>query len=168
MPGVPAGRPLAGVNLPRPDLFREYQPGRGPAGVAAGVHGYVEKTASLAEFVSAIHHLGAAHSFLSTNVHQVLRRAEAAAARHPSLETLTAREKDILRLVGEGFASKQIAAMFSLSVRTVENHRASVMRKTGLHSAAQLAVHAVQLGLVEPAVALRPRVTAAAPAAPGR
>lgn len=61
---------------------------------------------------------------------------------------LSVRERDVLRLVAEGLSSKEIAARLTLSVRTVENHRASISRRTGLPSVAQLTLHAVALGLV--------------------
>ena len=50
--------------------------------------------------------------------------------------------------MAEGLSSKEIANRLGLSVRTVDNHRAAVGRKTGLHSVAQLTLHAYELGLV--------------------
>jgi DNA-binding CsgD family transcriptional regulator len=59
----------------------------------------------------------------------------------------------VLRFIAEGFSSKEIGERLGISVRTVENHRASITRRTGLRSIAQLTLHAVRLGLVEvPAV----------------
>lgn len=124
--------------------------------LAAGALGYVERSASFAELVTALRTVAAGQTYVTPAIAAILRRPETVAS-PPDLEALTLRERDVLRLVGEGFASKQIAALFGLSVRTVENHRAAIMRKTGLHSAAQLAVHAVQLGLVERAIPMRQR-----------
>jgi DNA-binding NarL/FixJ family response regulator len=86
-------------------------------------------------------YLGAA---VSAVVHRLVRNPQATAR---SVE-LSPRENDILRHVAEGLSSKEIASRLGLSVRTVDNHRAAVGRKTGLHSVAQLTLHAYELGLV--------------------
>jgi DNA-binding NarL/FixJ family response regulator len=117
--------------------------------LAAGASGYVEKTATFAEFTAALRAVATGQTYLGQGVAQMVRRLVREPAPMSGAKSLTARESEVLRLVGEGCASKQIAALLGLSVRTVENHRASIMRKTGLRSAAQLAVHAVQLGLVQ-------------------
>ena len=62
---------------------------------------------------------------------------------------LSPRERDVLRFLAEGHSSKEIAECLGLSVRTVENHRARITRRTGLRSIAQLTLHAVRLGLIE-------------------
>ncbi len=115
----------------------------------AGAAGYVEKAASFAAFTEAINAVASGQTYLGPEVTQIVRRLVRDPSHTPEMRPLTARESEVLRLVGEGCASKQIAALLGLSVRTVENHRAAIMRKTGLHSAAQLAVHAVQIGLVQ-------------------
>jgi DNA-binding NarL/FixJ family response regulator len=114
----------------------------------AGAMGYLEKTASFADFTEALRTVASGQTYLGPEVTQIVRRLVRDPSHSLEMRPLTARESEVLRMVGEGCASKQIAALLGLSVRTVENHRASIMRKTGLRSAAQLAVHAVQLGLV--------------------
>lgn len=65
-----------------------------------------------------------------------------------SLETLTQREKEVLKLVGEGFQNKEIADYLCISTKTVEKHRANIMQKLDLHSASELTAYAIEKGLV--------------------
>ena len=65
-----------------------------------------------------------------------------------SWETLTERERQVLKLVGEGFASKEIADYLCISVKTVEKHRANIMDKCGLHNVSALTAYAIEQGLV--------------------
>lgn len=63
-------------------------------------------------------------------------------------ETITAREREILKLVGEGNKNKKIAELLSLSEKTVEKHRANIMEKLDLHNTASLTAFAIEKGLV--------------------
>jgi DNA-binding NarL/FixJ family response regulator len=74
--------------------------------------------------------------------------AEAEAAKAPDVE-LTQREAEVLQLIAEGYANKQIAAELGLSVKTVEKHRQQVMQKLDIHNIAGLVRHAVQKGIIE-------------------
>ena len=67
-----------------------------------------------------------------------------------SLDTVTQREKEILKLLGEGYQNKEIAEMLSISVKTVEKHRANIMGKLDLHNAAALTAFAFEHGLINP------------------
>ena len=62
---------------------------------------------------------------------------------------LTPREIEVLRLIGEGYANKQIAAEFGISIKTVEKHRQRMMEKLGLHDTAGVTRYAISIGLVE-------------------
>jgi DNA-binding NarL/FixJ family response regulator len=64
-------------------------------------------------------------------------------------ETLTPREREVLQLVAEGRSSKNIAGRLGVTVKTVESHRASLMRKLHLRTVADLVRYAVRNGLVE-------------------
>lgn len=66
----------------------------------------------------------------------------------PSLEILTKREKEVLKLVAQGMANKIIAEKLKLSVRTVENHRAHLSDKLGLKNTASLTKYAIEKGLI--------------------
>lgn len=65
-----------------------------------------------------------------------------------SLDTVTEREKEILKLLGEGHQNKEIADLLCISVKTVEKHRANLMSKLDLHNAASLTAFAYEHGLI--------------------
>lgn len=68
----------------------------------------------------------------------------------PPLERLTAREREVLAGVARGRTTKEIAAEFNISTRTVETHRAAIMRKLEIRSVALLTQFAIRAGLIEP------------------
>jgi len=63
-------------------------------------------------------------------------------------ETLSQREREVLKLIAEGYKNKEIAGDLCISLKTVEKHRANLMKKLDLHNAAALTVYAVEKGLV--------------------
>jgi len=63
-------------------------------------------------------------------------------------ETLTQREREILKLIAEGYRNKEIADFLDISVKTVEKHRANLMEKLDLHSASSLTAFAMEKGLI--------------------
>jgi DNA-binding NarL/FixJ family response regulator len=65
-----------------------------------------------------------------------------------ALDTLTEREKQVLKLLGEGYQNKEIAELAHISVKTVEKHRANIMAKLDLHNAAALTAFAFEHGLI--------------------
>ena len=65
-----------------------------------------------------------------------------------AIDTLTEREKEVLKLLGEGFQNKEIADLLNISVKTVEKHRANIMTKLDLHNAAALTAFAYENGLI--------------------
>ena len=117
--------------------------------MAAGAKGYIEKTASFSEFTAALNAVAGGQTYLGPAIAKAVRRLVANPERAELHPELSARERDVLRFLAEGMASKEIAECLGLSVRTVENHRASIIRRTGLKSIAQLTLHAVRLGLIE-------------------
>ena len=62
---------------------------------------------------------------------------------------LSPREREVLRLIAEGLAAKEIATQLSISTKTVEAHRTSLMRKLGVRKATELVRYAVRHGLIE-------------------
>lgn len=116
--------------------------------LAAGANGYVEKTASFADFKRALLDVAAGKTHIGSAVASVMQRVATRNDGPAGPPVLSPRERDVLRLMAEGKSSKEIAGELGLSVRTVDNHRASIMRRTGLKSIAQLTLHAVRLGLV--------------------
>ncbi len=65
-----------------------------------------------------------------------------------SFDILTQREKEVLKLVGEGYQNKEIADYLCISPKTVEKHRANIMQKLDLHTASELTAYAIEKGLV--------------------
>ena len=65
-------------------------------------------------------------------------------------EALSAREREVLQLIAEGFSAKEIASDLGISPKTVEAHRTSVMRKLGARKATELVRYALRHGLIEP------------------
>jgi DNA-binding NarL/FixJ family response regulator len=74
---------------------------------------------------------------------------ELASHKNARLQQLTMRERSILQLVAEGRTNRTAAEYLSVSPKTVEKHRASLMRKLGLRSATELALTAIEMGLIE-------------------
>lgn len=108
--------------------------------LAAGARGYVLKDAPSSEILGAIRTVVGGGTYLSPAIAQQLFRAPAPAARNQ----LSAREQEILRGLGAGHSSKQIARDLGLSVRTVESHRQSIRRKLDLAGQAELIKYAVE------------------------
>lgn len=123
--------------------------------LAAGARGYIEKTASFSEFTVALKAVAAGRNYLGPAITRSVQRIVGNPEAVDAHMELSGRERDVLRFLAEGLTSKEIGDTLGISVRTVENHRASIVRRTGLRSVAQLTLHAVRLGLVE-AVAGRP------------
>lgn len=116
--------------------------------LGAGARGYIEKMASFSDFTAALTAVAAGETYIGPAIMQTMRRIIASPERISSSMDLSVRERDVLRFLAEGLSSKEIAERLGLSSRTVENHRASISRRTGLRSVAQLTLYAVRLGLV--------------------
>ena len=63
---------------------------------------------------------------------------------------LTGREDEVLKLIAEGSSSKEIAAALTISIKTVERHRANILAKLGMRDRTQLTRYAIRAGLIEP------------------
>lgn len=120
--------------------------------IQAGAAGYILKRAAVSELVNAIQAVSRGDMY----VHLPMTRAlQAEATAMPSsdqvaAETLTPREIEVLRLIARGHTNRQIAHLLTLSVRTVESHRANLMDKLDLRSRVELVRYAGHHGLLEP------------------
>jgi len=119
----------------------------------AGASGYVRKQDADTELVAALRTGSPSNPFLTSSidrrlVEEHLRRARAIGTQAAPYQPLTPRERQVLQLVAEGKANKQIARRLSIAIRTVEAHRASIMRKLNLDSQASLVRYAVRAGIV--------------------
>jgi DNA-binding NarL/FixJ family response regulator len=119
----------------------------------AGADGYVLKDATHAELVLAIKNVIKGQAYLSPGVSEkviegYLEGKESVLSDSP-WETLSPREREVLKLIAEGYKNKEIAEDLCISFKTVEKHRANLMKKLDLHNAAALTVYAMQKGLVD-------------------
>ena len=117
------------------------------ASLKAGAWGYVVKDASAAELMLAIHSVAQGKKFVSPAVAErvvtgYLSADTGQAGGSPS-DVLTPREKEVLKLIAAGRRNREIAGCLSLSVKTVEKHRANVMKKLDLHNTAALTAFAI-------------------------
>jgi DNA-binding NarL/FixJ family response regulator len=120
----------------------------------AGAAGYLIKQTAAADLVRAVREIKKGNAFFSPPIFQRLlghcREAlQGGATTGQRAIQLTSREEEVLQLVAEGKANKQIAAELCLSIKTVEKHRQQVMRKLDLHEVASLTRYAIAKGIVE-------------------
>jgi DNA-binding NarL/FixJ family response regulator len=118
--------------------------------LAAGASGYVLKSDAARDLVRAIQAIGKGQAFLSPGVTKlVLGELAKTGLARPSPESLTARELDVLRLLAQGRTNKAAAVELSVSVKTVDTHRASIMRKLQLETFSELMQFAIRHKLVD-------------------
>jgi DNA-binding NarL/FixJ family response regulator len=122
------------------------------ATLQAGVDGYVLKDATHDELVMAIHNVMAGKPYLSPGISEkVIEGYLEGKEGSPSVSSwqkLSQREREVLKLIAEGYKNKEIAEDLCISLKTVEKHRANLMKKLDLHNAATLTVYAMERGLV--------------------
>ena len=115
----------------------------------AGIRGYLLKSETEHELVTALNSLSRHQPYFSPSISETLLQSYVSAPHSLGVSQLTPRERQIVKLVAEGKTNKHVARYLHLSVKTVETHRASAMRKVGASSSADLALYAARNGLVE-------------------
>jgi two-component system, NarL family, response regulator NreC len=122
------------------------------ASFQAGCDGYVLKYASHEELVSAIRTVVKGQPYISPAVSAVVLEGYLGVQKGFRIESpcqrLTEREREVLKLIAEGYKNRQMADLLHISVKTVERHRANLMKKLNLHSGPALATFAVEQGLI--------------------
>ena len=117
-----------------------------------GADGYCLKNDTHNELLTAINSLLAGKSYISPTVSgKVLEgyiEGRKKIKKVTSWENLTMREKEVLKLVGEGYSSLEIGKILSISPKTADKHRSNIMNKLDLHSAPALTAYAIEKGLV--------------------
>ena len=118
--------------------------------VRIGAHGYLRKDTTPADLRAAIRAVHAGDAWFSPSVARTLAEAirDQPAAVPESLERLTEREREVLFRIARGLSNKEIAGELGISVRTVESHRDSLMRKTGMKNVAALTRLAIEAGML--------------------
>jgi two-component system, NarL family, response regulator NreC len=118
----------------------------------AGADGYLLKDSTHAELVMAVKKVLSGKHYISPEISEKVIEGYLDGRRtlktKSSWETLTQREREILKLIAEGYKSKGIADDLCISVKTVEKHRANLMEKLDLHSIQALTAFAIERGLV--------------------
>ncbi len=125
----------------------------------AGAVGFLEKQSSAEILSKAIQEVAKGRKFYSPAIAKRMRDAEnrprARDGTHkPNATRLTSREAEVLQLVAEGSANKQVAAELGISIKTVEKHRQHLMDKLNLHDTASLTRYAISAGVIENSVQL--------------
>jgi len=118
----------------------------------AGATGYLLKDSADVDLIQAVGDVSTGKSFFSPAVSRVMLddyvRQLAERGISDRYESLSQREREIFQLIAEGKANKEIAALLSISPSTVETHRARIMEKLDLHSAAEIVLYAVRRGVI--------------------
>jgi DNA-binding NarL/FixJ family response regulator len=124
---------------------------------AVGAAGFLEKQTSIGVLTEAIREVAKGRTFISPRIADRMRqdlrkRMERDGANKPNANKLTTREAEVLQLVAEGSANKQVAAELNISIKTVEKHRQKVMDKLNIHDTASLTRYAIAAGIIESSV----------------
>lgn len=125
------------------------------AALAAGARGFVLKSDAGTTLVTAVEYLIQHQPFFTAKVAQLALAGELCPAasggeEKPAGDRLTAREREILQLVAEGRSSKQVADALGISAKTVDTHRANLMRKLAIHSVSELVRYAIREKIAAP------------------
>jgi two-component system, NarL family, response regulator NreC len=115
--------------------------------LTAGAAGYIPKRASDGELVTAIQQVSAGSRYVDPELGATLVVDEVSSA----LDDLSERERDVLQLLALGHTNQEIGKKLYISVRTVDTHRAHIMRKLDLGTRAELVLFALAHGLIGPA-----------------
>jgi two-component system, NarL family, response regulator NreC len=113
----------------------------------AGARGYALKTRGTAALITAIRQVLGGEFYLSPAVANTV--VQAYLEENMSRDCLSGRERQVVQLIAEGMATKEIAAMLDISVKTAESHRNRIMRKLNIHDTAGIVRYAVRRGLTE-------------------
>jgi DNA-binding NarL/FixJ family response regulator len=122
--------------------------------LAAGARGYLLKSDAANQLIPAVESLAKHRPFFAGRISEVVLEGFLKAGRPPTvasaMERLTSREREMVQLLAEGNSNKQIARLLDLSVKTVETHRAAVMRKLNFKSLTDLVRFAIRNQIVQP------------------
>lgn len=118
----------------------------------AGAKGYLLKDSLRREVVEAIRAAAQGRSFLTRKVRQILQEDYVNELQRRGLEDsydlLTDREREVLQLIADGRANKEVASLLNISLTTVETHRMHILQKLDLHSVPELILYAVRKGII--------------------
>jgi DNA-binding NarL/FixJ family response regulator len=121
--------------------------------LGAGASGYVLKSVVDRDLVEAVRATMRGESFIYPGAVKALIRQHlerAASGEAPAADPLSPRESEVLKLVAEGYTTKQIAETLFIAEKTVERHRANILEKLGMRDRVELTRYAIRRGLIEP------------------
>ena len=120
--------------------------------IESGACGFISKTAAIAELALAIRSVHHGDSFLSPSAAKLLvenyQHTGSAVTTNDSYEQLTDREREILRLLADGYTTQKIADMLAISPKTVEGHKTNLMAKLDIHNRTDLVKYALRKGII--------------------
>lgn len=120
--------------------------------IEAGASGFISKTAASSELASGIRAVYAGESYLSPSVAKLFvedyQQLALTKDKNDPYEHLTDREREMLKLIVEGYTTQQIAEMLTITPKTVEGHKTSLMNKLGVHSKLDLLKFALRRGII--------------------
>jgi len=119
--------------------------------VEAGASGFISKAAASSELALGIRSVYHGDSYLSPSVAKLLvedYQHGGGRASHDPYEQLTDRERDVLKLVAEGYTTQEIADMLVVSIKTVEGHKTNLMAKLGIRNRIELVKYALRKGII--------------------
>ena len=121
----------------------------------AGATGYLVKESAAEGLLKGLDNVSKGEYFLDSSVsHKLVKKLMESPVKEAKITdaaygSLTPREQEVLRMLAEGLSAKEIAEKVFISRKTVENHRANIMNKLGLHSTIELVRYAARLGLID-------------------
>lgn len=116
--------------------------------LAAGATAYVTKGAAGAELVQAVRAAAEGRRYLSPSISEPALAAYPAKGAADPLEALTTREREVMQLTAEGLSGQEVSAKLHISPRTVETHRANLMRKLAVRNQRELVRYALERGVL--------------------
>ena len=116
----------------------------------AGARGYVLKSDSENRLLEAVRALARHLPFFTAKASQMLLRDLKTGVKRQAEQALTARERDVVRLLADGKSNREIASSLGISIKTVETHRSAIMRKLGLQSITDLVRYAIRNKIIQP------------------
>jgi len=122
------------------------------ASLQAGADGYLLKNENFADLLTAFKSVLSGKQYLSPEISETVLvgrlDGKKTLKKTTAWDSLSKREREILKLIAEDYKSKDIAQLFFISIKTVEKHRANLMKKLNLHSVSALTALAIEKGLV--------------------
>jgi DNA-binding NarL/FixJ family response regulator len=122
------------------------------ATLKAGADGYLLKDSTYQEMMTAVRSVLSGKRYLSPGISEKVIEGYLEGKQtikvQGAWDNLTAREREVLKLIGEGYRNKEIADLLVISPKTIEKHRANLMIKLNFHNVSQVTAYAIEMGLV--------------------